>query len=81
MTGFTQLKNLVLDNNEIGDENSFPAIPALETLWINHNNVSICFELLKIIMIAYRTVDFFEALGVFMCARAPRSLPNRLLSS
>eukprot|EP01128_Nolandella_sp_AFSM9_P003941 TRINITY_DN1733_c0_g1_i1.p1 TRINITY_DN1733_c0_g1~~TRINITY_DN1733_c0_g1_i1.p1 ORF type:complete len:253 (+),score=52.29 TRINITY_DN1733_c0_g1_i1:55-759(+) len=35
-----QLTSLVLDNNEIGDDNSFYPLPNLETLWINHNNIS-----------------------------------------
>lgn len=40
LEGFSCLKTLVLDNNEIGDDWAFPLLPTLETLWINHNNVS-----------------------------------------
>jgi len=37
---FTNLVSLVLDNNEIGsDSNEFPAMPFLETLWANNNNI------------------------------------------
>jgi len=36
----TTLVSLVLDNNEIGsDMNVFPALPHLETLWVNNNNI------------------------------------------
>jgi len=37
---FKSLVCLVLDNNEIGsDMNVFPELPALETLWVNNNNI------------------------------------------
>ncbi|PVD38554.1 hypothetical protein C0Q70_01170 [Pomacea canaliculata] len=34
---FTQLKTLVLDNNEIGDDTMFPHIESLDTLSLNKN--------------------------------------------
>jgi len=40
LDGFKALKSLVLDNNEIGDDFSFPVISSLETLWMNHNNIT-----------------------------------------
>jgi len=37
---FTKLSVLVLDNNQIGDDNHFPSILNLETLWVNHNKIT-----------------------------------------
>uniref|UniRef100_A0A6B2LHR9 U2A'/phosphoprotein 32 family A C-terminal domain-containing protein n=1 Tax=Arcella intermedia TaxID=1963864 RepID=A0A6B2LHR9_9EUKA len=37
---FSELNSLVLDNNEIScDNNVFPSLPHLETLWVNNNNI------------------------------------------
>lgn len=40
LVGFDKLVELVLDNNNLGDDIDFPAMEKLETLTVNKNNVS-----------------------------------------
>lgn len=49
LVGFTKLKELVLDNNNLSDDVEFPEMISLETLTLNKNNVS--FSLLKIVYV------------------------------
>jgi len=37
---FAQLKNLVLDNNEVISEQNLPKLDSLDTLWVNGNNIT-----------------------------------------
>ena len=39
ITAFTNLKTLVLDRNRITDITAIPALPALQNLWANDNDV------------------------------------------
>eukprot|EP01095_Lingulamoeba_sp_RSL-Kostka_P000475 TRINITY_DN10759_c0_g2_i1.p1 TRINITY_DN10759_c0_g2~~TRINITY_DN10759_c0_g2_i1.p1 ORF type:complete len:227 (+),score=66.88 TRINITY_DN10759_c0_g2_i1:48-728(+) len=39
LDGFTKLKNLVLDSNNLDSNQEFPKIDTLETLWVNDNNI------------------------------------------
>lgn len=43
LENFTDLEELVLDNNWIDDDTEFPALNSLHTLTLNKNNVSFIF--------------------------------------
>lgn len=40
LVGFTKIKELVLDNNNLTDDVEFPEMDSVETLTVNKNNVS-----------------------------------------
>ena len=42
---FTNLEELVLDNNDIDDTITFPPMPKLHTLLINKNKISLSFAI------------------------------------
>ena len=39
---FSQLRELILDNNELNDDAVFPIMKSLTTLYLNKNRVSVC---------------------------------------
>eukprot|EP01127_Copromyxa_protea_P002232 TRINITY_DN12128_c0_g1_i1.p1 TRINITY_DN12128_c0_g1~~TRINITY_DN12128_c0_g1_i1.p1 ORF type:complete len:231 (+),score=38.98 TRINITY_DN12128_c0_g1_i1:23-715(+) len=62
LSRFTKLTSLVLDNNELGDDNEFPCAPQLQTLWLNHNNITRVENLLDIIANNYPNLTYLSLL-------------------
>ncbi|XP_025097307.1 leucine-rich melanocyte differentiation-associated protein-like isoform X2 [Pomacea canaliculata] len=71
---FTQLKTLVLDNNEIGDDTMFPHIESLDTLSLNKNRITKLDQFLKQIESRFPCLTYLSLLGNTAC-------PNQLSST
>lgn len=59
---FTQLKSLVVDNNEIEDVSHFPKLPHLEILWLNNNRISDIEQLLTVCETNFPKLNYLSVL-------------------
>jgi len=64
---FRSLEHLVLDNNMIDDETIFPRLPKLETLQLNHNNISKLVPFIRNISSAFPRLKCLSLLGNEAC--------------
>eukprot|EP01156_Anaeramoeba_ignava_P015156 Anaeramoba_ignava/a611850_31.p1 GENE.a611850_31~~a611850_31.p1 ORF type:complete len:278 (-),score=113.27 a611850_31:317-1150(-) len=64
---FTSLKSLVLDNNQISSNTSFPKIRSLETFWINRNQIDNLEKFISAMKISYPNLTYLSMLGNPAC--------------
>ncbi|KAJ5080306.1 leucine-rich melanocyte differentiation-associated protein [Anaeramoeba ignava] len=64
---FTSLKSLVLDNNQISSNTSFPKIRSLETFWINRNQIDNLEKFISAMKISYPNITYLSMLGNPAC--------------
>lgn len=69
---FSMCEELILDNNNLGDDITFPVIPRLRTLTLNKNQISDTEGLLKQLKSCYPSLTFLSLLGNAAC-------PNELV--
>lgn len=72
LDGFTNCEELVLDNNNLGDDISLPSIPGLHTLTLNKNRISDTEKFLTQIKQRYPKLAYLSLLGNEAC-------PNELV--
>lgn len=72
LEGFRSLRELVLDNNRLGDDIVLPALPKLQTLSLNKNRICHIESLLKKIKVSSPHLEFLSLLGNSAC-------PNELM--
>ena len=73
---FQACEELVLDNNALGDDVVFPAIPGLLTLTLNKNRIADTEKLLLEIKQCYPKLRFLSLLGNEACPRK-MTLPKK----
>ncbi|CAI9717853.1 leucine-rich melanocyte differentiation-associated protein [Octopus vulgaris] len=71
LENFTDLEELVLDNNWIDDDTEFPALNSLHTLTLNKNNISDLESFLLKLKASYTNLKYLSLLGNNAC-------PNQL---
>jgi leucine-rich melanocyte differentiation-associated protein len=69
---FTNLTSLVLDNNELISQQTFPPIPSLNTLWVNNNNISDLEVFIESVVVAFPNITYLSMLKNPAC-------PNQLI--
>lgn len=71
LENFPKIKELILDNNDIGDDVLFPKLLTLKTLSLNNNKMSDLESLIKKIKCSFPNLTFLSLLGNIAC-------PNQL---
>ncbi|KJE89301.1 leucine-rich repeat-containing protein C10 [Capsaspora owczarzaki ATCC 30864] len=70
---FTSLRELVVDNNELGDGLAFPAQKELDTLTLNNNRITNVDQLLETLVKSCPKLTYLSLLGNLAC-------PNELVA-
>ncbi|KAK7508037.1 hypothetical protein BaRGS_00001002 [Batillaria attramentaria] len=70
---FTKLRDLILDNNELGDDVVFPQIRTLSTLFLNKNRITDLDPLIRQLRACFPNLTYLSLLGNTAC-------PNQLSS-
>ncbi|XP_053306478.1 leucine-rich melanocyte differentiation-associated protein isoform X1 [Spea bombifrons] len=73
LEGFDSLEELILDNNQLGNQISFPPLPHLHTLTLNKNQLTELDPLLDRLASAAPALEYLSLLGNQAC-------PNELVS-
>ncbi|XP_045766107.1 leucine-rich melanocyte differentiation-associated protein-like isoform X2 [Maniola jurtina] len=71
LENFTELEELILDNNKIGDSVCFPLMPRLRTLSINNNQITDLDGLINKISVKFPSLTYLSLLSNKAC-------PNQL---
>ncbi|XP_038223125.1 leucine-rich melanocyte differentiation-associated protein-like isoform X1 [Zerene cesonia] len=71
LDNFTRLEELILDNNKLGDNVSFPYLPYLQTLSLNNNQIENLESLVGKLSEAYPSLSYLSLLSNKAC-------PNQL---
>ncbi|XP_075073183.1 leucine-rich melanocyte differentiation-associated protein isoform X2 [Mixophyes fleayi] len=74
LEGFVCLKELILDNNLLGNHVCFPSLPYLHTLTVNKNQISELDYLLDSLALSAPALEYLALLGNQAC-------PNELVST
>lgn len=67
LEGFSALRELVLDNNRLGDDMELPVLPNLQTLSLNKNRICHIESLLCKVLRASPNIEFLSLLGNSAC--------------
>lgn len=71
---FVQLRDLILDNNELADDVTFPHINTLDTLFLNKNRITDLDSLIQQLGVSFPNLTYLSLLGNTAC-------PNQLSST
>jgi len=66
------MTSLVLDNNELDSEQSFPLLPSVDTLWVNNNNIADLTLFIDRVTKAFPNISYISMLKNPAC-------PNQLI--